>query len=264
MNQTLSSPRAGRRRPLPRRGLLALVPCVLVAGCATKGDVRGLQEEIRELYSQQQLLLGQLRTAQTDQEVRLIELTLDLRDERGDIARQLAGITDQLLTVQELSGLSQQQLAGLRDQLERDRAQMRFAPTDGLLPGTVPAAGDQAGELYTAALTQLQRGSLGAARLGFQQVVDQFGSHELAPEARYYLAEILEREGSPEDAIEAFLEIQEFHPTADRVPDALYRIGLIHLELGNPDDAEQFFERVVNTWPDSDASELARSELRDL
>ena len=50
----------------------------------------------------------------------------------------------------------------------------------------------------------------------------------------------------------------------DRVPDALYRIGLIHLELGNPDDAEQFFERVVNTWPDSDAAELARSELRDL
>lgn len=254
------------RSPGIRRALLPLVAaCVLAAGCATRADVRGLQEEIRELYSQQQLLLEALRAAQTDQEGRIDELAANLRDERGDIARQLAGIQDQLLTVQELSGLSQQQLAGLRDQLERDRAQARFAvPSGGILPGALPAGGDQADELYTAALTQLQRGSLGAARLGFQQVVDQFGSHELAPDARYYLAEILEREGNVEEAIGAFLEIQEFHPTADRVPDALYRIGLIQLELGNPDDAEQFFERVVNTWPDSDAAELARSELRDL
>ena len=264
MNQAFSSPRAGCRPPCIQWRLLAVVACGLLAGCATKGDVRGLRDEIRELYAQQQLLLEQLRAAQTDQGGRIADLALNLRDERGDIARQLAGITDQLLTVQELSGLSQQQLAGLRDQLERDRAQMRFAPTEAILPGAVTAGADQAGDLYTAALTQLQRGSLGAARLGFQQVVDQFGAHELAPDARYYLAEILEREGSSEDAIEAFLEIQEFHPTADRVPDALYRIGLIHLELGNPDDAEQFFERVVNTWPDSDASELARSELRDL
>ncbi len=264
MNEASSPPPAGRRAPGVRWALLALVPCVLAAGCATKGDVRGLQEEIRELYSQQHLLLEELRAAQTDQEGRITELAVSLRDERGDIARQLAGLEDQLLTVQELSGLSQQQLAGLRDQLERDRAQMRFGSADALLPGVAPAGGDQAGELYTAALTQLQRGSLGAARLGFQQVVDQFGSHELAPDARYYLAEILEREGNAEEAVEAFLEVQEFHPTADRVPDALYRIGLIHLELGNPDDAEQFFERVVNTWPDSDAAELARSELRDL
>jgi TolA-binding protein len=94
--------------------------------------------------------------------------------------------------------------------------------------------------------------------------VDQYGSHELAPEARYYLAEILQREGSLEEAIEAFDEIAQFHPTAPRVPDALYRVGLLHLELGNREEAEQSLERVVNTWPDSMAADLARDELRDL
>ena len=36
---------------------LALVLIGSVAGCATKADVRDLQDEIRELYSQQQVLL---------------------------------------------------------------------------------------------------------------------------------------------------------------------------------------------------------------
>ena len=74
------------------------------------------------------------------------------------------------------------------------------------------------------------------------------------PEARYYLADILYREGDTESAIDAFLELPEFHPTAPRVPDALYRVGTLHLELGSPDDAEEYFERVVNTWPDSGAA----------
>ncbi len=100
--------------------------------------------------------------------------------------------------------------------------------------------------------------------MGFQQIVDQFGSHELAPEARYYLAEILQRGGELEDAIDAFLDIPEFHPTAQRVPDALYRAGLLYLELGDDDEAEAQFERVVNTWPDSVAADLARDALRNL
>jgi tol-pal system protein YbgF len=234
-----------------------------VAGCATKADVRDLRDEILELSSQQQALLRELQEAQQDQEDSISEVARTLQDIRAESFSRMSSIEDQLLTIQELAGLSQQQVASLRDQMERDRAQRSFAPTRAF--GTDAAGGeDQVREVYDAALNQYQRGTLGAARLGFRQIVDQYGSHELAPEARYYLAEILQREGSLEEAIEAFDEIAQFHPTAPRVPDALYRVGLLHLELGNREEAEQSLERVVNTWPDSMAADLARDELRDL
>ncbi len=233
-----------------------------MVGCATKGDIRNLQTEIRELTSRQQALLQELRQAQRDQDESISQVADDIRDFRAETSRRVASIEDQLLTVQELAGLSQQQVASLRDQLERDRTQRSFGPpsTFGGPPG---GGGDQAQEVYNAALTQYQRGTLSAARMGFRTIVDQYGAHQLAPEARYYLAEILAREGSLEEAIAAFEDIREFHPTADRVPDALYRAGLLYLELGDDDAAEEHFERVVNTWPDSVAADLARDALRN-
>jgi tol-pal system protein YbgF len=234
-----------------------------VAGCATKADVRDLRDDILELSSQQQALLRELQEAQQDQEDSISEVGQTLQDIRADSFRRMSSIEEQLLTIQELTGLSQQQVASLRDQMERDRAQRSFGPPTAF--GT-DAAGEegQVREVYDAALSQYQRGTLGAARLGFQQIVDQYGSDELAPEARYYLAEILQREGNLEEAIDAFNEIAQFHPTSPRVPNALYRVGLLQLELGNREEAEQFLERVVNTWPDSMAADLARDELRDL
>ena len=243
---------------------LALVLIGSVAGCATKADVRDLQDEIREFYSQQQVLLRELQESQRAHQDSISVVAQSLQDGRAETARRMASIEDQLLTIQELTGLSQQQVASLRDQIERDRTQRTFGPP-GVFGRVLRAdGGDQALELYDAAVTQLGRGTLSAARIGFQQVVDQFGSHEVVPEARYYLADILHREGNTEVAIEAFLEIPEFHPVAARVPDALYRVGSLHLELGNPDDAEEYFERVVNTWPDSGAADLARDVLRNL
>ena len=259
----LSQLKSTRRAARGVRSLaLVITLSVPLVGCATKSDVRDLQDEVRELYSQQQVLLQQLQTAQRGHNDAISEVARNLQDGRAETARRMSNIEDQLLTIQELAGLSQQQVASLRDQLQRDRTEGRFGPPQAFGPSG--GGGDQAVELYEAALTQLQRGTLSAARMGFRQILGQFGSHDLAPEARYYLAEILGREDNTEEAIAAFLEIQEFHPTAPRVPDALYRAGLLHLDLENPDDAEQLFDRVVNTWPDSMAADLARNELRDL
>ena len=107
---------------------LALVLIGSVAGCATKADVRDLQDEIRELYSQQQVLLRELQESQRAHQDSISVVTQSLQDGRAETARRMASIEDQLLTIQELTGLSQQQVASLRDQIERDRAQRTFGP----------------------------------------------------------------------------------------------------------------------------------------
>jgi TolA-binding protein len=248
----------------PSRLLLVLLLVGTLPACATKRDVRDLQALVSELHAQNQAILRELQEAQITQGDNLDVLAETLRESRAESARRMMNIEDQLLTVQELAGLSQQQLASMRDQLERDRQQAAFSSGGfsgggGFQPGAGGSSG--AAELFEAAVTQFNRGTYTAARVGFEQVVNEHGSDPLAPEARYYLAQILNNEGDVEAAIDAFLEIPEFHPTAERVPDAYYWAGRLHLGLGDTDQAQQYFERVVNTWPDSVVADLARDEL---
>lgn len=248
------------------RAAAALAVAATLPACATKRDVRDLQDAIREMQAQNQALFRELQESQRDQADSLSALARGVQDGRGETTRRLMNIEDQLLTIQELTGLSQQQLAGLRDQYERDR-QQAFAPAGGA--GGVGGAGVDVGaggaqELYNAGVDAFNRNTLSTARFAFQQIVDEFSADPLAPSARYYLAEILNNEGDIEGAIEAFLEIPEFYPTSDEVPNAYYRAGQLEQELGDDDQAREYFERVVNTWPDSDVADLARSALRDL
>lgn len=242
-------------------GVLAVV--AVLPACATKRDVRDLRDEIREMQTQTQALLRELQESQRDQADSLTVVARGLQDARGDTSRRLMNIEDQLLTIQELTGLSQQQLAGLRDQMERER-QQTLAPSGAFGDAGVGVGGGDAQELFQAGVEAFNRGTYSAARLAFQQIVDDFGSDPLAPRARLYLAEILNAEGDLEGAVEAFLQVPEFHPTADEVPEAYLRAGQLEAQLGHDDQAREYLERVVNTWPDSDSASLARADLRDL
>ena len=238
-------------------GLLLLLPLV---GCATKADVRDLREEIRELNSRQEALLRELQRQGEAQGDSIRVLAEDFRSHQGRVAGQFRNLEDLVLRTEELAGISQQEIAAIRDQMEVPR---RGVP-GGERSDLDDPFGGGAEESYEQAISLLRRGSTTAARMGFQGVVEQYPNHPLAPEARYHLADILVQEGNLEEAIHAFQRIGELHPGADRVPDAYYRVGALHRELGSDSEARSWLERVVNTWPDSGAADLARELLREI
>lgn len=234
---------------------LLLLP---MAGCATKADVRDLQTEIRELNARQEALLRELQSEQQVQRDSIRRLAMQFGEHRTQLAMTLRALEDHVIRVQELAGLSQQEISALRDQWERRP-----------LPGPTSSqqavgAGGAAQEIYDQAIVQYGRGQLVAAQWGFEDLVQRHGGHELAPSARYYLADILVQQGELEAAVEAFSQIGEYHPGSDRVPESLYRIGMIYKDQGDSVEARRYFERVVNTWPDSAAARLAEQELQDL
>jgi len=259
-----TSPGAPCRRAL--RGLSRSAPLLLLlvtAGCATKGDIRSLQEMNRELHAQSQALLRQVQENQRAQGDSVRFLSRDLIDFRAESLRRMTGVEDLLLRIQELSGISQQRLAELRDQIERDRAQAALGAGGAIdFGGGGTASGPEA--TYDAAVTQFRRGSNSSARIGFQDVIERFPQHMLAPEARFYLAEILVVEGDPNAAIASFLEIPQFHPNALRVPDALYRAALLYLDQDRTTEARELLQRIVGSWPESGAASLARDALTGL
>ncbi len=255
-----------------RRGgvFLVCVAALLASGCATKGDVRSLQEEVAQQASRQ---AAQLRELSAD--VQAIRDTLEIQsdmvvDSRGGIARELRDIQTQLSQLTALTGQIQRSVVLLSQRIEAEGARVttsgQRADPDSLRalfarPDGGPAAAE---ETYEAAVTQHNRGSLNTARMAFSSFLAGYPEHRLAPSAQFYLGNILEQENRLDEAIQAFLRVGELYPTADRVPAALYRIGAIYALQGNDEQAVIYLERLVNTYPDSGEAEIAEELLQDI
>lgn len=259
-------------RPAAVRGLVAAILVSSVAGCATKGDVRDLQMELRRLTARQDSLLVQLRRDALA-EARSTQDTLrtqgnQLVDLRGEIMRQLREINETLATLQAIAGENQRSIASVRDQL----VNLRREPVAQRTPDRDSVAGATGGvqrpgspeELYNAALQQFNRRQLNTARGAFQSFLRSYPNHSQAPDARYFLADILVQENRPEEALEAFQEIPRLFPTAETVPKALYRAAVLHVELGDREEAVAILERILNTYPDTDSALLAQDRLDEI
>ncbi len=255
------------RNPAARRGggglrlVLAALLLLPLAACATKADIRDLQLELRELSQRQEALLRELQADQRVSRDSVRAVGTQLSEHRAQMARTLRAMEEQIIRIQELSGLNQQELAALRDQMDRRPLTQPGFPGAGAAAG---ATGGSAQELYDQAMTQRGRGNLTAARIGLEEVVQNHPTHELAPSAIFYLADILHEEDELGEAVETFLRIPEFYPDSDRVPAALYRVGVIYIERGEPTRAREYLQRVVNTYPDTDAASEAERALRRL
>lgn len=254
---------------------LVLVAGVLVAsGCATKGDLRDLRSEVRRLSERQDSLqrtMIELQRAALDSLGAQSDVLFNIR---GELGRQLLDVQEQLVAVQELTGQSQRSLAGLRDQIEARRTAIvrgeaqGDAAAEGADTAAAPPSGVEAGggpqELFNVAVRQFNRGSVTTAGRAFERFLQQYPNHRLAPDAHFYLADVLVQENRLEEAVDAFLEIPELFPTAERVPQALYRAGLLRAELGDTEEARELLERVVDSYPDSGAAILAEERLNEL
>ena len=257
------------------RVLTIAAVAVTLSGCAMKGDIRLLQEEIRAIASRQDSLVAELRVeAQLTQDT-LQNQSDQMFDFRGDINRQLRLINQSLVRLEAIAGENQRGMSSIRDQLANTRRTPTVAApavvtsdsTGGSTAGGETLVGGGAGnpdQLWQVAQEQLSRGSLNSASRAFEQFIAEHSNDDRVPDAHYFLADILDQQERPEDALEAFQEVQELFPTADRVPDALYRIAVLQEQLGDVDAAKATLERIMNTYPEAAISMLARQKLREL
>jgi len=242
------------RGTLMRKRLLAVaVSLPLLAGCATKRDLQDLQAEISQMQAAQERLL---REVMSQNQTLLDSMSVQDIRLRGNIANQLLQIDRQLVQIQELTGQGQQGLADLRERLRLNEEAQRRAQASL----ETPEAGD-ADELFESAEGALQRGSLSTARAAFVEFVGAFPQHERTPEARLYLANILNEEGATDEALEEYLRILELHPDAPEAASALFRAALIERGQGNVERARTYLNQLTAAYPTSPEAGVARTEL---
>ena len=259
-------------RVLGTRWLFLGLVGLTLSGCATKGDIRDVQDEIQALVAQQRQALEELSGLNLAVQDTLGRQSDAIFESRGDTNRRLQGIEQELLTIQELLMMNQQSLMTIRDLLESQRSggvspvRTDTEPGQSMEVGFVPTE-DRAGgpeEMYQAALTQFNNRSVSTARRAFQQFLRDYPTHALAPDAHYYLADILVQEDRLQEAAQAFLRIPELFPTAERVPEALYRVGVTYIALNQLDDARVYLLRVVNSYPGTGPATAAQERLAEI
>lgn len=255
---------------------------VLAAGCASSG---ALEETEQSLVSE----LDELQAGQDSLRAEMVRLRRALVDSlqarrsraltgQGELGRRLDGLREELGRVAAMVGATQRQITRLGEQVTAGSGTAGGPAGGGRTTGggaagdTAAAAPDTAGgggdadprSLYEASLQQFRRGAYGTARSGLQEFLSRYSDHELAPDARYYVAESWAEAGEPERALEAYGRVVELFPDSRRAASALYKSGRIELDRGNTEDARVFFSRVVNGYPDSPEASLARDRLESL
>src|SRR6266496_1700225 len=244
----------------------------LAAGCALKGDVRKVELQVETLQAdlaksdavraaERDTILAAVRLLQqalTAQQAYLVQM-------RGDLRTELLSVQQQLVSVQEVTGQSQQRLTELRSRIE-SRAQQ---PDPGV-PSTgapVGASGNPAGpgpdQMYDLSLQQYRRGSLATARLGFREFLRVFPTHERAPDALFYIGESFEQ-AAPDSAAAVYDQLVRAYPNSPRAPSALYKLGLLAEQRGDKATARSFYSRVIAGYPRSPEADLARQNQQRL
>ena len=258
---------------------LAPVALALATGAcfATRNDVRILQEDITKFRASQQTAdsaraaqlaqvattLGQVNDSLRATSARMVRWQANAQ---GDIRN----IQEQLVQIQELTGASQQRLLDLRRDLEeKSTSPPSSVPGVAAVAGdttraVAPTAGAQPGPatLYKLAFDQMSRGSHSTARSGFQTLLDQYPTSDLAPDAQYYIGETLQAEGNTSGADSVFSLVVSKYPSAPRAATALYKHGLFLQQAKRDREARQAFQAVIDKYPRSDEASLAREQLR--
>ncbi len=258
---------------------------ILTAGAcfATRGDVRILQGDIARL----QLAAAQAASADTARSVqlrRIIQSLSAISDSmrvaattmhrfQGDVALSMHGVQEQLLAIQELTGQSRKQVDALRAQLEARAAEpspvIPPAAVTGAPEGAPPPAAQAAPspgpyQLLDLGRQQLARGATSAARAAFSDLLTQFPTSDLAPDAQYWIAEAYASAGNAVEADSVFALVAEKYPKSERAPVAMYKRAVALKVAGQTRAARTLLQQVLDKYPKSEAATLAAALLRDL
>ncbi len=248
---------------------------------ATRSDVRVLQSDIGTL----QAAAARAARADTAQSVQLRQImqalgavsdslraaAVTLHRFQGDVSMSIHSVEQQLLTIQELTGQSRKQVEALRSQMEARANEPPPAAPLVAAPGAAPAVDAAAGapapgpyQLMDLGRQQLARGASSAARAAFSDLLAQYPTSEMAPDAQFGIAEAFAASGSAADADSVYALVAERYPASERAPTAIYKRAVALKVAGQTRQARALLQQVLDKYPKSDAAVLAASLLRDL
>jgi tol-pal system protein YbgF len=107
---------------------------------------------------------------------------------------------------------------------------------------------------YDAALSLVQARQYDAALDALAAFLVKYPDHPYADNALFWRGECYFAKGDYLHASEQFEGVVTRFPAGNKAPDALLKLGISRLKLGDPAKAKEYFDRLAQTYPQSDAA----------
>jgi tol-pal system protein YbgF len=96
----------------------------------------------------------------------------------------------------------------------------------------------------------------------FQSFLQTYPNSSYAPNAHYWLGQLLFNKQEWESAGEQFDTLVSRYPDSSKRADALFKLGVVEQRRDNLAKAKQLFQQVMKQYPDSSSSGLAEARLK--
>jgi len=287
---------------MARRRRALLLATLLLGGCASVQDVTGVatQQDLLQLRTDVTIAEQRAQRALGEAEAALAQTQRRDRERDTESERRLAALTQRVDALASSLTTLSGQIDELNGKLEALARQPRAAapppvatpkpsgsaPAPAPAPSAPPAAAGnrpttnalQPQDIYQAAYLDFSKGSYTLAIAGFREFLRRFPDQALAGAAQYWIGEAhfslargYANAGQSQQATETLeAAVQEFrkvlgsYPRSDKAPASVYKEALVLLELKQPAVAQQRLQYLVDTFPQSEESALARERLAAL
>ncbi len=231
-----------------RRALIALVPLLLVAGCAsTPPEEDPLQIKINDLETRIQVLEHSLAN-QAAAAAHTEEIDAQLRELRGRI-EELEHRAEAAVKLTPPAAAAAATAAGAA------------AGAAAAQPPAVvePSSTEQA--IYSQAYDALKAGSYSIAITGFKDFLGTYPTSPLAENAQYWLGEAYYVNHDYDAAAGAFRTVLKNWPESRKAPDALLKLGYTQYAQKQYPAAKATLTEVTRKYPGTDTAKLAADRL---
>ena len=150
-------------------------------------------------------------------------------------------------------------------EIDRRVEAISSAPVQEVVPAEPVPEAPQESDLYDAAVNLiLKEKKYDEAIPRFESFLQQFPQSDYAPNAHYWLGQLLFNKRDWGNAEQHFETVVKFHPDSSKRPDSILKLGVIAQKRSNIAKATQLFEQVIAEYPDASEKRLAETRLRNL
>jgi len=115
-------------------------------------------------------------------------------------------------------------------------------------------------QAYDAAFANIKTKPSAAISM-FRQFLKQYPTSALAPNAQYWLGEVMYSSRNYRGAIDEFVAVLQSYGKSAKAPDAAIKLGFSFYEMKNWVYARRSLEDVLRSYPQTQAANLARARL---
>jgi len=284
--------------PNIQKTICLFVCLLLLAGCASRQDLKRVQDDLGRMVSVQANDIEALK-----QENAALRKALEGSQEAIEALRKTqaesnADMTGPKERIQQLNGRTeelQKDLAALRkttqskdediaEKLSRATFKINFvenflgigkkdAAVEAAEKGNRSANGrhkdvlnekSERESLYAAAYETFKEGKYEKARTEFQNFLKLHPRMEYSGNAQFWIGECYYNEQQYEKAILEYEKVVTNFPEGNKVPYALLKQGLSFQQLGDKTSARLFLQQVIRDYPNTNQARVARAKLLEI